>query len=368
MEADMTSAPRHVLKTFSPLHLPLILLYLGIVTLSAAGADTANQEYRQELNPAVSRLGVAEPGSVAVSAVSALTVTAGGITEAGSLYREGALSGLAADEKDPLTLYAVADNFIEQPQIYTLRVDGQQAEIVEVLPLVQGRHKAYDLEGVATRAGGGFWVVSEGRPGKSNNLLLSVSADGVIEQEIDLPADVRRYQTRHGFEGVTVMGNRVIVVFQREWKNNPRGLVTIGAYDLTKWGWSFFYYPLDEVQGGNWSGLSAIAGLPDGSLVVIERDKWRGARAQLKRIYRFHLRSATEVGLQYPVVRKKLFWDLRSDSRMKQGDKEGKLEGLAMAADGTIYLVTDNDGRSEPGYESTLFRLEYAWGRTGEGR
>ena len=113
---------------------------------------------------------------------------------------------------------------------------------------------------------GGFWVASEGSgtvgdaayPVKTANLIYKLSASGVIEDIVGLPADVNAKQMRFGFEGVAESEGKLVVAFQRAWKgeSKPR----IGVYDLVAKTWQFMFYPLDAVSSpnGGWVGLSDI--------------------------------------------------------------------------------------------------------------
>ena len=106
----------------------------------------------------------------------------------------------------------------------------------------------------------------------SNNLLIKVDNDGVIEQVVGLPVDVNAIQFRFGFEGVAEDGDHLVVAFQRAWNDeaNPR----LGVYNKAHDMWKFLFYPLDTVesQNGGWVGLSEISPLGNGQFFVLERD------------------------------------------------------------------------------------------------
>ncbi len=272
----------------------------------------------------------------------------------------GALSGLAADPSDSDRLYAVHDSFYAHSKIYTIDVSEVPAVIDGEIPLQRnGGSVSYDLEGVTVASEGGFWAVSEGKPGVSRNLLLKISAEGNVKQEIELPLEVQKNQRKFGFEGVAEsVGGRVFIAFQREWQDDPNGLVKIGEYDPSMGEWQFYYYPLDAAPEGAWVGLSEMVALQTGELAVIERDNQQGDKAAVKRIYRFDPAMARDLGEQYPVVTKVLLHDVLPDMRRYNGWVVDKLEGMAIAFDGTTYLVSDNDGLDDATGETMFLRLE----------
>ena len=71
----------------------------------------------------------------------------------------GALSGLAAHGSTPGRLFAITDNAYQPSRI--LDIDAMQipARITGATTVTKdGKPAAYDLEGIATRPGGGFWL------------------------------------------------------------------------------------------------------------------------------------------------------------------------------------------------------------------
>ena len=179
-----------------------------------------------------------------------------------------------------------------------------------------------DIEGVAVREDGGFYVVSEGRgsvddpsrPVTSLNRLLHVADDGTVVRTIELPDSVNALQRRFGFEGVAAVGKRanevVYVAFQREWVGDPHNMVRIGRFPIDTGEWTFFYYPLDlpSSPNGGWVGLSQIIALGPQTFAVIERDHQAGTDARVTRVYRFSVAGLTPEpqGGVFPVVNKQL--------------------------------------------------------------
>lgn len=275
----------------------------------------------------------------------------------------GALSGLAAGIADPDTLYTVHDSAYEGSRIFTLDVSQTPAKIVDETVITKdGEPVDYDLEGIAQRAVGGFWVVSEGRADGAPNLLIKVGAGGIVLEEIELPQGISITRTNSGFEGVAVTGSEdnesVLVAVQREWRTDPDGFVKIARY--SRGFWDYFYYPLDPVPpvDGAWVGLSEIVSLGDGdAFAVIERDNQQGPLASLKRIYQVRLSDISDQGLVYPVFEKVLLRDLMPDLAETNGWIPDKVEGLAIAADDQVYVVSDNDGIDDALGETYFLRL-----------
>jgi hypothetical protein len=293
----------------------------------------------------------------------------------------GALSALAADRTDADVLYTVHDNFYVRSRIYTLDVSQEPAVIAAELPLrdAAGEPVNYDLEGLVQREGGGFWAVSEGA-GNGNvcdpanadtrrtrcNILVKVASDGLVEEEIFLPAALNAKQRSNGFEGVAVTGTgadeTVYVAFQREWTGDPSGQVRIGVYKAGSW--SFLYYPLDPVESpaGGFVGLSEITALGGERFAVLERDNQGGQDARIKRIYVISVAGLTPApeGSPFPVIAKTSgapAIDLLPYLQSTNGYVLDKPEGFAIGADGNAYFNTDNDGVDDALGESRLFRL-----------
>ncbi len=254
----------------------------------------------------------------------------------------GALSGLAADSQHPQRLYAVHDHNLSPPEILVLDASGPQAVITHSLPVtLNGRPPALDLEGIARRPSGGFWLVSEGKPAADRpNLLLRTDEKGRIREEILLPPDMARHRVRAGLEGVSAWGQgdreRVAVVFQRRWKDDPKGQVKIGLYNPADHHWQFFRYPLEARKG---TGLSAVSFMPDGRVAVLERDNRPFHKARIKRVYLIHF---PPLSTTVPMLKKELLVDLLS-RHLPQCGNDGKLEGMA-AVGNRLYLVADDDG------------------------
>ncbi|MEZ5798296.1 MAG: esterase-like activity of phytase family protein [Paracoccaceae bacterium] len=283
------------------------------------------------------------------------------ITSAGSdpLIGWAALSALAADPGVPGRLFAANDSVLAAaPTIYTIDASQRPARITAALPVTRGGHPAQlmDIEGLAADGAGGFWVATEGRSDRMvPHGIVQVNDQGEITREIGLPPELAAAETRFGFEGIAVAGDRLWLAVQREWGDDPKGLVKLVAYDLKEKTWDAVHYPLETPTEGAWMGLSEIAVAGDWAY-VIERDNQIADRAAVKRIYRVALASMqpAPLGGPLPVVEKQLVRDLLPDLKAGNGYVVDKVEGFAVDAAGTGWVVTDNDGTDDSSGE-TLF-------------
>lgn len=277
----------------------------------------------------------------------------------------GALSGMTADIRKSDTLYAVPDSYYAQSRIFKAKVSRKgPAEIKEAIVLKKdGSTVDYDLEGIAQRHDGSFWLVSEGNAGSRPNLLIKVAKDGTVQQEIGLPASVVANQISNGFEGVAVTGKgrneKVLVAFQREWTGDPAGYTRIGVYTPANGQWAFYYYPLEVAADGTWIGLSELTAIDDDNFLVIERDNQQGDKAAIKRLYRFSTawQSPAKEGQPIPQLQKTLVHDLMPELKATGGWVPDKVEGTAITRHGEVYVVTDNDGVEDATGETRFFRL-----------
>jgi hypothetical protein len=266
----------------------------------------------------------------------------------------GALSGLAADRTMPGKLYAVTDSVYSRSRILEIDATARPAKIMRAITLMRdGKAAGYDIEGIATRPGGGFWLASEGNPerkdGALKDILLRVGADGTVEDEILLPDEIAKHAVRFGFEGVAVTGEgpaeTVWLVLQREWKDDPKGSAKILSFTPATKTWGVYRYPLDATKEG-WVGLSELTAIGDGRFVVIERDNRFGDQA-IKTLKTFSVQGLTPAApgaADVPVVRKTLLRDLVPDLAAPKGYVLDKVEGFTIDAAGNAFVVTDNDG------------------------
>ncbi len=282
---------------------------------------------------------------------------------AAELIGWGAISGMVADEDG--ILWAVNDSYYgSQPSIFRIDTKENPARITDVIRVTHENGDAaqqLDLEGIALDGEGGFFLASEGRTDQViPHAIYHVDAKGVIARgdgEIGLPSELMAFEDRFGFEGITRVDDRLWVAVQREWGDDPAGYVKLISYDLEIGEWGAVHYPLDDTEAG-WVGLSEIVAHGD-HVYLIERDNQIGAGAAIKKIYRVALSemSPAALGGPLPVVSKELVRDLLPDLQGFGGYVVDKVEGLAIAADGTAWVSTDNDGVDDSSGETFFWTI-----------
>lgn len=297
-------------------------------------------------------------------------------------------AGTSGDtEGDGDLLYSIEDSYYRKNRLFAIDTQFSPARIVDAWRIkdtngifasaledneeMKGRlinaednTVNIDPEGIAVSLYlGGFWLAHEGsgtvgdanRPVMSPNVLFKLDEDAVIEDVVLLPPEVNDLQVRFGFEGVAEDGPNVVVAFQRAWTNEtyPR----IGIYNIDNEEWKFVFYPLGnpESQNGGWVGLSDIAPLGDGKFMLIERDNQAGENAAIKRLYTIDLGDfSVEEGT---VIKKSFYKDLIPDVASYGGAILEKVEGLAVTANGDIWVNTDNDGVDDSSGEHLLMNV-----------
>ncbi len=286
------------------------------------------------------------------------------ITSAGTepLVGWAALSALAADPAKPGALFAASDSVLSgAPTIYTVDATQKPARITGAMVVTRGGAPAQlmDIEGIATDGEGGFWIASEGRSDRMvPHGILRVDGTGAIIETIGLPAELAAQETRFGFEGIAVQGDTLWLAVQREWKDDPKDMVKLVAYDLKEESWGAVHYPLDAPGEGAWMGLSEIT-LHGDWAYVLERDNQVADKAATKKLYRVALADLkpAELGGPLPVVAKELVRDLMPDLKAGNGYVLDKVEGFAIDAAGEGFVVTDNDGVDDSSGETMFWSI-----------
>jgi len=274
-----------------------------------------------------------------------------------------ALSGAVADADKPGTLYAVSDSFLSaQPAIYTIDATSKPARIVAKTIITRGGDAAQklDLEGITLDGEGGFWLASEGRSDRlTPHALYHVDADGKIVEEVAFPEALLPSEIRFGSEGVALVDGTLWVAIQREWKDDPKGQVKLLGYNLKDKTWSAVHYQMEAAADGAWNGLSEIT-LHGDYVYIVERDNQISLKAALKSIYRVPVAElkGAEIGTDLPVVTKELVRDLIPDLKAQNGYVVDKVESLAIAKDGTAYVITDNDGVADSSGENFFWTFK----------
>lgn len=277
----------------------------------------------------------------------------------------GALGALAADPRDDERLWSATDAAYKDTRLLSIDVGSTPAVIDRQLRVTQGGvGVSLDVEGVATRAAGGFWLGVEGATGAANEIVRT-NAYGAIVERVGLPADVTAGLTKWGVEGVTTIvddaGEHVWVALQRGLTTDPGGLggtARLGRYDVADGSWTWFAYPLSTTSvAGDWIGLSEVVALDHDTLAVIERDKLNGENAAVKRVYTVQVPATDPAAGTVGTLTKTLAHDVLPDLRATAGWTQEKLEGLTVAGDGTVWAITDNDGLADATGETVLLDL-----------
>lgn len=279
----------------------------------------------------------------------------------GNLIGWGALSGLAADDREAGILYAVNDSYYKnQPRIFRIDATEHPARITAAIDITREGKVAgkLDLEGIISDGKEGFWLSSEGNVDKEvPHAIHHVNAVGEITRTIELPEELLKHQTRFGAEGIVLAGDTLWVAMQRPWGDDPAGHAKLLSYNLSTNQWGAVHYPL-ESSGDGWVGLSDLE-LNGNCLYVIERDNQIGQKAAIKRLYSVDLDAMkpAALGETLPVVSKTLVRDLMPDLQSLNGYVQDKVEGFAIDANGDAYLVTDNDGVDDSSGETLWLKL-----------
>ena len=272
----------------------------------------------------------------------------------------GAISGQVMAEDG--TMYAVSDSFYGmQPTIFRIDVTQTPARIIEAIRVTREGQPAQlmDMEGIALDGEGGFWIASEGRSDRLvPHAIYHVAADGAIEDYIALPEALLAVERRFGFEGITRVDDMLYVAVQRPWRDDPANHAKVLGYDLGTEEWSVIHYPLTEPATG-WVGLSEIVAHDD-TVYFIERDNQLDARAVTKGITQVPLGALDQMvslGETPAVLEPESVVDLLPYLTSTGGYVLDKVEGLAIAADGTMWVSTDNDGVDDHSGETMLFSI-----------
>ncbi len=281
----------------------------------------------------------------------------------------GAVSGAAADRKQPGMLWAVTDSAYASTRILQIDTHATPAVICKELTVTRdGQPFVLDAEGIAPREDGGFWIASEGDPAKKgvalDDMLVRVGADGGVQEVVKLPPEIRSAAVRFGLEGVTTTGlganETVWLAVQREWKDDPKGRVKILSYRPATAEWGVYHYPLNSPRtADSWIGLSEITAVGPDTFWVIERDNLFGD-ASFKTIQSFSVAGVTPArpgATVVPVLNKRLVADLVPELKKPRGTVLDKVESLAVDAQGQVFVVTDNDGVDGTSGETQFLRL-----------
>ncbi len=272
----------------------------------------------------------------------------------------GAISGQVMAEDG--TIYAISDSFYAmQPTIFHIDVSQTPARIVDTIRVKREGQPAQlmDMEGIALDGNGGFWIASEGRSDRLvPHAIYHVRANGEIRQSIALPNELLAVETRFGFEGITRVGDMLYMAVQRPWRDDPDNHAKVLGYNLEAKEWSVIHYPL-TVPATGWVGLSEIVAHGD-HLYFVERDNQLAGAAVTKLITRVPLSAMdgmVALGETPAALAKETVVDLIPYLTSTGGYVLDKVEGLAIAADGTMWVSTDNDGVDDHSGETMFFAI-----------
>jgi hypothetical protein len=258
-------------------------------------------------------------------------------------------------------VYAVNDSFYGyQPTIFQIDATQSPAKIEKAIRVTRAGKPAQklDMEGITTDGEGGFWIASEGRTDRViPHALYHVNAEGEIEDEIGLPAELMAVEKRFGFEGLTLIGDTLWMAVQREWKDDPENMTKLVSYNLETEEWGAVHYPKEAAETG-WVGLSEIT-LHGDAVYLIERDNQLGAAAEIKQVTRVAVADLqpAPLGGELPVVSKEVVRDLIPDLQAPAGYVVDKVEGLTFDGQGNMLIVTDNDGVDDSSGETFFLNL-----------
>lgn len=300
-----------------------------------------------------------------------------------------ALSGMVALPGGRPLMQAVWDSYYGESRVFTIDASAQPA-VIRASQLISGGSGNYDPEGITLAPDRSRWIASEGNASDSRpNLLVQIDANGVVQQEIGLPAEIlacraastSRGTLGSGFEGVAVLPGsaaggrhyRLLVAQQRGWNyttpecealdDDGAGLNSAGEplrsriwiYDTGNGQWSHVAWELaPKPANASWVGLSEITASPDGSYVVLERDNRTGAFAELKTLVRVATRAAQDGVI---TAAEKAVHDFQPALEANRGWITDKPEGVAILDNGSTFVVTDNDGVEDWSGESWFLEL-----------
>ena len=282
------------------------------------------------------------------------------LTSAGAddLIGWGAISGMVAAEGG--IVYAVNDSFYAmQPSIFTIDTTQTPARITDVTRITREGMPAQlmDMEGITLDGDGNFYVAPEGRLERGIlHAIYHVTAGGEIAATIPFPKEIMAVERRWAAEGITRVGNTLWVAIQREFDDDPAGLVKVLSYNLETEEWGAVHYPKTAVDTG-WVGLSEITAHGDW-MYFIERDN-QFSNSAIKAVTRVAMDQMVPAPLSgpLPVVEKEIVRDLRADIAGFNGYIQDKIEGMAIFDDGTTWISTDNDGVDDSSGETFFFSI-----------
>ncbi len=275
-----------------------------------------------------------------------------------------ALSGSAGVRDGTGRILAVEDSFYQPAHVLTIDSSERPAVVTDRQQVGDGEREL-DLEGIAIAPDGSRWLASEGgQPDGIANQLLQTDSNGTVETTAELPPSIRHCRAQsgqtanldNGFEGVAVQpgnnGYRLLVAQQLPWtytsgshcqdRDDAKGMTRLWRYNPVNQRWDSIAYELQATpEDASWVGLSEIKRAPDGAYLLIERDNRTGEYAAVKDLVRVPAGALRDGRIEASETTR---IDLIPHLAATNGWISDKPEGVAIDADGTVYLATDNDG------------------------
>jgi Esterase-like activity of phytase len=321
----------------------------------------------------------------------------------------GALSGLTEVPGHPGRLQAVSDSFYTPTTIFNIDTTVAPAVLTRALTVGAPCTTAagcFDPEGLAYAPNGDLWLASEGNATdtRPNRLIQVDPATGAVLRTVGLPAAVLACRAAErsatgslgsGFEGLDIApkeggGYLIYAAQQRGWNytttpacdaldDDPVDAGNLAEPNQTRiWvfdpsvanndlAWSSVSYQFQaRPVNAAWIGLSEITYTP-GGWILIERDNLTGtfdspAGADTPNGYKTLVRVPLDPGGDNAYTRDdKEIVDLRPALLASSGWITDKPEGVGVRPDGTLFLVTDNDGVDGSSGETIFTRLGKVW-------
>lgn len=282
------------------------------------------------------------------------------------------------------------------PEILIIKVSTNGADIIERIPLKdstgklirglpnQGKSKAnensydeapFDLnknrlaftsngldpEGITIDKKGNFWICEEYGPS-----ILKVSRSGIILERFVpnipgskrygkklLPGSIGTRKLNRGFEGLTIIGNKLYTALQSplpygDWKK--QNITHIIEFDIVKNITTGHYLYYMEKKGQK---IGSLAKTPNGEVLILEQNGKLGKK-NFRKVFELDFSKATNIlekkynpemtrgqlaELKVSPVTKKEFMDL-SESDLNNHEK---VEGMILISENEMMYTIDND-------------------------
>jgi hypothetical protein len=322
----------------------------------------------------------------------------------------GALSGLTEVPGQSGRFQAISDSFYTPTTIFNIDTTTSPALITRALTVgtqCTTPANCLDPEGLAYAPNGDLWIASEGNTDdtRPNRLVQVDPTNGAVLRTVGLPSAVlacraaergkpagTRATGSHGsgFEGLDIVakeggGYLIYAAQQRGWNyattpecdaldDDPVDGGNIDEPNQTRiWvfdpsvanndaAWTSVNYQFQpKPANASWIGLSEITYTPTGWL-LIERDNLTGSfdspdDAETPNGYKTLVRLPLSPGVNGYTRADKEIFDLRPALLSSRGWITDKPEGIGRLPDGSIYVVTDNDGVDGSAGETIFRRL-----------